>query len=319
MRVEKLQKMKEMKLVSQKQKLPRIKGFDHGPKEGFDFSVPTVTKDLSKWNSLSAHDQEELDFRRAIYAAQIERLDWNIGRIIKHLKKKHSLDNTLILFFSDNGCSGELTEFGMNWDKYTSENYRQWKKLGGWSVSQGQCWASLSNTPLRKYKIFVHEGGISTPFIAHWPHGIKQKGTINTSQVFHIIDIMPTLCALTGAKYPMVFKDREIIPLPGKSMLPYLKNTNRHPFPRTLFWQHETCAAVRKGDWKLVSVFDRDKNAWKLHNLSEDRSETVNLIEKNPGIAAELNQLWMQWAEKVHVLPFPENRDTSKSLWPPEF
>ena len=96
-----------------------------------------------------------------MYAAQIERLDENIGRVTEHLNRKGLLDNTLIMIMSDNGCSGELGLYGMNWPQYQISNYEEWRTRGGWSISQGQCWASLSNAPLRKYKIFVHEGGIS--------------------------------------------------------------------------------------------------------------------------------------------------------------
>jgi arylsulfatase len=268
-----------------------------------------VTEDLPDWDSLSAEERNELDFRRAIYAAQVERMDWNIGRIVSRLEEKGLADNTLILFFSDNGCSGEDSTFGMNWGKYTSANYAEWRKRSGWSISQGQCWARASNVPLRKYKLFSHEGGIATPFIARWPRRIRQKGKINTEQAFHIIDIMPTLCEITGAEYPTIFQGREIRPAPGKSMLPYLYDVSRPPVERTLFWQHETCSAVRRGNWKLVTTDDRDAESWELYDLTRDRSETDNLIRERPDLARELNEAWRRWAEDADVLPFPEERE----------
>jgi len=318
LREEKLERMKKMGIVGKDQKLPRVKGFDDVPRNGFDFKVTTETPFLPSWDSLSEEDKDELDFRRAMYAGQIDRLDQNVGRIVEHLKKKNILDNTIILFFSDNGCSGELEKFGMNWGKYTSKNYQEWKKKGGWSISQGQCWASYSNTPLRKYKKYVHEGGTASPFIAHWPDGIQQKGEICSQQVAHLIDIMPTLCDLAGTNYPEKYNNRQIKQAPGISLLPYMQNIKKEPITRTIYWQHETCAAIRQGDWKLVTSDDRDESKWELYNLAADRSETENLIGKNTDISRKLKQQWNQWAIESDVLPYPEMRDNlKKNPWPP--
>jgi arylsulfatase len=196
----------------------------------------------------------------------------------------------------------------MNWGKYTMKNYPEWRKKSGWSISQGQCWASASNAPLRKYKLFVHEGGIASPFIAHWPKWIQQQGEINTDQVFHIIDIMPTLCELSGAEYPRIYKRREILPYQGMSMGPSFRNLRAKSVARTLLWQHETCSAVRRGNWKLVTAFDRDQNSWELYDLSEDRSESENVAMEKVQLVNELRELWLKWATEVHALPFPEDR-----------
>lgn len=318
LREEKLERMKSMGIVGKNQKLPRVRGFDMQERPGFDFK-PTVDTDfLPRWDLLSKKDQVELDFRRAIYAAQIDRLDWNIGRMVAHLKKHGLLENTLIMFISDNGCSGELGRFGMNWGKYTSKNYPEWRKKSGWSISQGQCWASYSNTPLQKYKIFVHEGGIATPFIAHWPAGIKETGRIYGGQMFHLIDVMPTLCEVAGAAYPETYNGRKITPAQGLNMLPFLQNSNVKTEQRTLYWQHETHAAIREGDWKLVTSDDRDDSAWELYNFAEDRSETDDLQKKHPEIAGRLLAKWRQWAKDTDVLPFPEDRGNLKKVpWPP--
>lgn len=318
LREEKLERMKAMGIVGKNQQLPRVRGFDMEKRPGFDFK-PTVDTDyLPQWNTIDKKDQEELDFRRAMYAAQVDNLDQNIGRIVEHLTNRGILDNTLIIFMSDNGCSGELGRFGMNWGEYTSKNYPEWRKKSGWSISQGQCWASYSNTPLRKYKIFVHEGGIATPFIAHWPAGLKNTGQINSSHMGHLIDIMPTLCDVAGATYPENYKDRQITPAQGKSLLPYLQNTSTKAEQRTLYWQHETHAAIRKGDWKLVTSDDRDDSSWELHHLSEDRSEMDALNQDHPEIASQLLNEWRRWAEETNVLPFPEDRNNLKRVpWPP--
>ena len=211
MREKKLARQKAMALVAADQKLPEVRYFRNkrimpGLQAGFQYNV------LPKWSDLPENIKQEVLFRRAIYNAQIDNLDENIGRLTKKLKADGVYDDTLILFMSDNGCSGEMGRFGTHFeggkydhtearfengtyiadgvieseqwpynDKvggvgYKKSNYKQWKKVSGWGTSQGQCWAAYSNTPLRKFKKFVHEGGIATPLIAHWPNGISSHG-----------------------------------------------------------------------------------------------------------------------------------------------
>jgi len=317
LREEKLERMKQMGIVSEAQKLPPVRAFENRMIPGFT-RVGVETDYLPKWDSLSDEDRRELDFRRAIYAAQVDRFDFNVGRIVAHLTKRGILDNTLILFFSDNGCSGELGNFGMNWGKHTMDNYRRWRKAGGWSISQGECWASFSNTPLRKYKKFAHEGGIASPLIAHWPAGIEKPGRICNRQMFHLIDVMPTLCELAGATYPQTRDGKKIVPAQGISMVPFITGTDAKVEPRTLYWQHENHAAVREGDWKLVTTNDRDETAWELYNLAADRSEMDDLIRQRPEIAERLRRKWQRWAEDVHAVPYPETRDPATPVpWPP--
>ncbi len=316
LREEKFERMKRMGIVPKTQKLPRVRGFVNKKVPGFT-QTGVDTDFLPRWDSLSEKDRKELDFRRAMYAGQIDRFDRNVGRIVARLKRRGILDNTLILFFSDNGCSGELGLFGMNWGKYTAANYKDWRKKGGWSISQGQCWAAYSNTPFRKYKKFTHEGGIASPFIAHWPDGIRKPGRICSQPPFHLIDVMPTLCEVAGAKYPETFNGRKITPAEGVSMVPCFLDECKAE-PRTLYWQHETHAAVRDGDWKLVTNNDRDQRAWELYNLAEDRSESEDLAEKHPEIVERLDKKWRRWAKKVGAVPFPETRGKSKPVpWPP--
>ena len=273
---------------------------------------------LPSWDAVGEEDKRELDFRRAMYAAQIERLDQNVGRIVARLKQRGIFENTLILFLSDNGCSGELGLFGLSWGKYTSGNYREWRKKGGWSISQGQCWASYSNTPLRKFKKFVHEGGISTPFIAHWPAGIRDPGRIVKGPHFHLIDVMPTLCEVAGAKYPKDHAGRDVTPAQGVSMVPALLGKEMPARGRPLFWQHENHAAVREGNWKLVTSNDRDPGAWELYNLDGDRSETEDLARERPEVVRDLKGKWDAWAREVNATPFPETRPRAEGVpWPP--
>ncbi|MHC4405840.1 MAG: arylsulfatase [Planctomycetota bacterium] len=316
LRREKLARMKEMGLLPRKQLLPQVNSNVSQRVPNLPFKALVDSDPLPEWDELGRRDQEELDFRRAMYAAQVDRLDQNVGRIIECLEKRGALDNTVIMFFSDNGCSGELGLFGMNWHQNKSANYDQWRKASGWSISQGQCWATYSNTPLRKYKQYVHEGGIASPFIAHWPKGIPEGGRIVSDQVFHLVDVMPTLCELAGTEYPGEYQGRRLTPNPGISMVPYWKGRVEEPERRTLYWQHMNHSAVRDGDWKLVTLNDRDQLKWELYNLSEDRSEMDNIIAQHPEVARELQTKWHAWATEVNVLPFPEERDEDEPNHP---
>jgi arylsulfatase len=311
---EKLTRLKEMGLVHPEQQLPRATGFDLIKREPHDFHAAVDNGDLPDWETLSASDRRELDFRRALYAAQVEHLDRNLGRVVLALKAQGRFENTLIVFMSDNGCSGEVGPFGCNWGVNHEENFPEWKREGGWASSQGQCWASLSNAPFRKFKIFVHEGGIASPFIAHWPEGIADPGRIQTDQVFHLIDLMPTLCEVAGARYPSATSRGSITPLEGESMAGYFSDPHLSAEPRTLFWQHELNAAVRQGNWKLVTSNDRQDDAWELYDLSTDRSESRNLIERESGLADQLKTEWRSWSERVGVIPRPEDRDPFRPL-----
>ena len=309
LRAEKLARMTRMGIVSGDQKLPQVRDTVRRPIPNLPAAMIDEGDILPRWDTLDEASQKELDFRRAMYAAQIDNFDQNVGRIVQHLRDKKILDNTLIMFFSDNGCSGETGHFGMNWGKYRSDNYQQWRKASGWSISQGECWASYSNTPFRKYKRFVHEGGIASPFIAHWPAGIASRGGRSTA-AHHLIDIMPTLCELSGATYPTKLDGRDIKPAAGISLVPTFTDPAAKSADRALFWQHENHAAIRRGDWKLVTVMDRDDKAWELYNLSTDRSETDNQIDTHPQVAADLLKQWKAWAARSNVVPFIEQRGT---------
>lgn len=206
----------------------------------------------------------------------------------------------------------------MHWGHYRRDNYRTWRKKSGWSISQGQCWASLSNAPLRKFKIFVHEGGIASPFIAHWPAGIAEPGRLVGGQPFHLIDLMPTLCEIAGATYPQTFRGKPITPAQGISMAPWFRDPDAPARSRTLYWQHEHNAAIRQGDWKLVTANDRDPASWALHHLAADRSESADLRAAHPDLSERLLRAWHRWAEIAHVLPYPEDREKPRRIpWPP--
>jgi arylsulfatase len=255
--------------------------------------------EVKAWDSLSAEEQDRFDHIMAIYAAVIVHLDASVGRLVEALKQRGALDNTLILFLSDNGANAE-----------SGPNGKLEGALPGspaTTVFEGQSWATLSNTPLRRYKHFNHEGGIASPLIAHWPAHIKDPGTLREQQG-HVIDLMPTCVELAGATYPAEFKGQPIVPMEGKSLVPAFDNK---PIERdALFWEHEGNAAVRAGDWKLVRL--GRNGPWELYNLKTDRTEMHNLAAQEPDRAKELDAKWEAWAERAHVKPYPGSPGAAK-------
>lgn len=252
--------------------------------------------DSPDWDSLTDAQQDELDLKMALYAAIIDRLDQNIGRLIEKLETGGQLDNTLILFLSDNGGTAEGGLYGINEDAHV-DNYEEWAREGGWSSSYGQGWANLSNTPFRLYKKYTHEGGASAPLIAHWPDRIKDGGSLR-HQVSHVIDIMATCADAAGTTYPGFFNEHEIKPLRGQSLLPVFDNEGEGH--RRLYWEHEGNRAIRHGDWKLVA---RHGEPWSLYNMAEDRPELHNRIGEKPGLVNDLKADYLQWARNCNVLP----------------
>ena len=254
--------------------------------------------DSPEWGSLTESQREEAAFRMATYAAIVDRLDRNVGRLIGFLKEQGRLDDTLVLFLSDNGGSSERGLLGLQAEENRAADYRQWQRAGGWTSSYGQGWANVSNTPFRRYKRYNHEGGVSAPLIARWPALVSAAGGL-TSQVAHIIDILPTLLDAADARQPSRLDGRWTQPFEGVSLLPALagESVERRP----LFWEHEGQRAVRDGKWKLVSVRDGE---WELYDMEADRSELNDLASRQPEIAARLEGLWERWADRVGAEPF---------------
>lgn len=252
---------------------------------------------VPEWEEIPLDEQKVWDALMAAYAAQIDRMDQGIGEILSVLQQNDELDNTLIIFLSDNGGCAEpqgktlsVEEVGLIGQEEPAQSYR---------IN----WANVSNTPFREYKHWVHEGGIATPMIMHWPGKIKKEGEI-TPQKGHVIDLMPTILDVAGAKYPQKFDGKNIHPVQGKSVLPALEGKvfDRGP----LFFEHEANRAVIDGEWKLVSKRTKKSpytSDWELFNLKEDRTETNNLVEKYPEKASELQDLWENWAENNNVYP----------------
>ena len=246
--------------------------------------------DVPAWDSLSAEEQDRYDAIMAVYAAMIDCIDQSVGRMVAGLRERGLLDNTLILFLSDNGGNAESGPRGI----------AEGAPLGGPDsrVFLGMCWATLGNTPFRRYKHFTNEGGISTPLIAHWPAGIPaaRSGKLEP-QPGHLVDLMATACDVTGAVYPSEFKGRRILPAEGISLVPAFAGRSLHRV-KPLFWEHEGNRALRSGPFKLVMKY---KGPWELYNIDEDRTEQHNIIDKFPAMRDHLIRQWRDYAATAFV------------------
>ena len=277
------------------------------------WQISARDQDAPDWNDVRHQDWEDL--RMAVYAAQVDRVDQGVGRIMDRLRELGEYDNTLFLFLSDNGGCAEL--FKEDNDIPIPSIYST-PTVDGRPTTSGNIpgvrpgpddtfmsydlpWANVSNAPFRLFKSWIQEGGISTPFIMHWPDGIKQRG-INHSAMY-ITDITATCIDAAGATYPSEFDGRQITPIEGESFLPIMRGeqwTRQQP----IFWEHEGNRAVRVGEWKLVAEHDM---AWELYNMHEDRTELNNLASGDTGRVRQMTRLYEEWAAKCQVVPWPAN------------
>lgn len=245
------------------------------------------------WSDLSGKQKTAMANRMEIYAAQVDAIDRNVGRLVAKLKELGQFENTLILFLSDNGCSAEGGSGGFD------------RGIKGAPIGSGRSylsagleWANACNTPFIKYKIDTFEGGIATPLVVHGPESLVPRGQIR-HQPAHIIDIMPTLLEIAGARYPAEFKGKAIQPMEGIRLQPAFKG---EPLPaRPLFWEHQGNAAVRDDHWKAVRP--GPQGAWQLFHLAKDRTEFKNLAAANPGKLESLKKTWDDWARRVAADP----------------
>jgi arylsulfatase len=253
--------------------------------------------------------------RMEVYAAQIDRMDHGVGRIVTALEEKGLLDDTLVIFLSDNGASDEglplveLARFRQRLDilRLNTRDGRDVQIGNEPSIipgtedtyaSYGRAWANLSNTPFRYYKQWTHEGGIATPLIVHWPAGGLQNGRVVRSP-FQLVDIMPTVLEATRATYPLRHDAHDILPHEGRSVLPALRGAKVPD--ATLYWEHTGNAAIRRGPWKMVRHFPDD---WELYDIARDRSEIDNVAGNHPDIVDEMSREWQAWADRVGVVPW---------------
>lgn len=271
-----------------------------------------------------------------VYAAQIDRMDQGIGRILAALERTGQLDNTVVIFLADNGAcaedipanvpidelvdklmiakshtrDGEPVNFGNDPSRMPGpENTYQ---------SYGQAWANLSNTPFRYYKHWIHEGGISTPLIVHWPAGLAARNELRHAPGY-LPDIMATILDLTGSEYPSTFEGHAIAPLEGTSLAPAFE---RDGLARgAMFWEHEGNAAVRIGKWKLVRAYP---GPWELYDMEADRTELTDLAARHPDRVDDMKRQYETWAQRCGVIPRAQivalmrSQGVTKAFWEKE-
>lgn len=253
-------------------------------------------KDNPAWDTLPEDRRRDLARRMAVFAAMVDRMDQNIGRVLDHLKATKQLDNTLIFFLSDNGGCAEWDPWGfdeVSGPKNILHTGADLKTVGGPKsyISYGSGWANVSNAPWKLYKHYNHEGGIRTPLLVHWPKGLKTRPGALTPQLGYITDFMPTVLAVSGASYPAGKQ-----PIEGTSLTPTF--TGKSLPSRALCIEHEGNRAVRDGDWKLVAL---EGKPWELYNLQTDPTELNDLASKEPARVAALARTWDAWARRCNV------------------
>ena len=308
LRARRLKRMKELGLLPPNTEVaprsPAYSGHGQGVK---DTDEPTPA-----WDTLDGRTQDDMTLRMSVYAAMVDSMDQNICRIVKALEAAGQLDNTLILFTSDNGGCAEETIHGFDGGPFWM---RRRKREAGQEIvkgtigaadsysAYGMCWANASNTPFRMYKHFTHEGGIIAPMIVHWPKGFAAKGETR-GQVGHIIDVMATCADVARATYPRQRQGYDIVPTEGVSLFNALRDGGaKLQRGNPLFWEHEGNKAVRDGDWKLVM---RHGKPWELFDLSNDPVELHDLASLQPQRVKDLAEKYDAWAARAFVVPFEQ-------------
>ncbi|MEM8735881.1 MAG: arylsulfatase [Planctomycetota bacterium] len=294
---------------------------------------PSATQNFAIPEGSKENEFLQWDIRNMeVYGAMIDSMDQGIGQLIATLKENAQFENTVILFFQDNGGCAEnygrrgdgdaraqepplepMLATDLQYDmqpKQTRDGYpvRTGKGVMAGAadtyIGYGKGWATVSNTPFREFKHYVHEGGISTPLIAHWPIGIRRTGQLEHTPG-HLVDLMATAVDLAHADYPAVFhNDQSIHPMEGRSLRPLFEGQAIDR--EALYWEHEGNRAIRAGDWKLVAKGARSK--WELYDMATDRSEQHDLAEQFPEKVQVLAAKWQQWAERARVLPLTPYR-----------
>lgn len=271
--------------------------------DAWPLSDPTLldpeTDDVRNWLEVADDRRDWWDLKMAAYAAQVDRMDQNIGRVLRRLDRLGVADNTLVLFLSDNGGCAE------DWiNEQNPEGVAPGDRTC--KLAYGPPWANASNAPFRYYKRWVHEGGIATPLVVRWP-GVVEPGSISR-QMGHVIDVLPTCLEAAGASYPSRYDGEPVPPLQGKSLVPILRG-REEPIHDVLYWEHEGNRAVRRGDWKLVESSRFSDEEWELYNVATDRTETDDLAGRRPEKIAELEADYQKWAGRNPVVPWGELMD----------
>lgn len=289
-----------------------------------NFPIPAESKETEHWD----WDKRNME----VYAAMIDSMDRGIGRIIDSLKNTGEFENTLICFFQDNGGCAEgygrrgiggpragAPTLAIEPDDYLQPDMTPKQSRNGYpmrtgkgsmagpadtAIGYGKAWATVSNTPFREYKHWVHEGGIATPLVVHWPNTIKRTGELEKTPG-HLVDLMATAVEVAGATYPETFHNGQSIkPVEGKSLVPAFAGEAIER--EAIYWEHEGNRAIRVGDEKLVAK--GKKGQWELYNIAHDRSEQNDLAQQQPDRVRELAAMWNAYAERANVLPLDPKR-----------
>lgn len=292
MREERFRRQKEMGITSTTlSPLER----DVGPPYAFPDAIkkygPGEVNRPLPWVELNDEQKRFQATKMAIHAAMIDRMDQEIGRIVGQLKEMNALENTIIMFASDNGASAEMMIRDGGHDPTAAPGSAKTY------LCLGPGFAGACNTPFRRYKTWVHEGGTSTPLIVHWPAGISNKGELRHTAT-HLVDIVPTVLDLAGVEKPKEWKGESIPEAPGHSLVPaFAKDMTIQR--ESLWWYHEGNRAVRVGDWKLVATKDA---AWELYDIKTDRAEQINLASKMPEKVQQLEKIWQEQTNNFTTL-----------------
>jgi len=221
----------------------------------------------------------------AIHAAMVDRMDREIGRVLEQLRAMNAYENTVIFFLSDNGADATLLVRGEGHDRAAEPG--SWRSF----LCLGPGWASACNAPFRRHKVWVNEGGISTPLIVHWPARLQSRGELR-HDLGHVIDLVPTILELAGGRVPDTRQGVAVPSLPGRSLVPALARDGAVE-RELLYFHHEGNRALRMGDWKLVSARE-DQDVWELFDLSSDRSERKDLAAQQPDRVREMEARWRE-------------------------
>ncbi len=259
--------------------------------------LPARDDRVPPWGEID--NKNRWDLKMAAYAAQVDRMDRGIGRVLDTLEAMGERENTLVFFLADNGAASIGLGKGSDARPGSPDSY----------MSYHRPWAHLSDTPFRRYKIWTHEGGIATPFIANWPGVIEPGG--RSREVGHVMDVMPTVLDAARVEYPKTYRGRSITPMEGRSLLPTFRGSNR-PDHDTLHWLHTNNHAVRQGRWKLVSPDGRE--TWQLYDMAEDRTETTDHADDRPDKVDTLAARQQEWMDRVGALSWSDYRKRRRAV-----
>jgi arylsulfatase len=244
------------------------------------------------WDALGESQRRFQATKMALHAAMVERMDREIGRVIDQLREMKALDDTLIFVLSDNGASAEMMIRDDGHDPAAPAG------SAATHLCLGPGWSTVANTPFRRHKTWVHEGGISTPLIVHWPRGIAARGALRHDPG-HVIDLSPTILDVARAgRDEASAGNPEAPPTPGLSLRPSFARDGgvRH---EDLWWEHEGNRALRSGDWKLVAARDQP---WELFNLAQDPTETRDLAREHPETVREMERRWQEKRDGIYAV-----------------